>query len=85
MVAAPFEPVDQLRMTGNPDHPCFCIPITCDSGECPQWCLIELQGELEVQEDTGSNPFPVGTLCQSSFVSIKKGVQCRDTPSFMYV
>lgn len=56
-------------MTGTPDHPCFCIPITCASEGCPRWCLIELQGELEVQEDNAATTYPVGTLCQSSFVS----------------
>ncbi|KAL0051081.1 hypothetical protein WJX82_001537 [Trebouxia sp. C0006] len=54
-------------MKGALDHHCFCIPITCGKDECPPWCLIELQGELEVQEDSDSATFPVGTLCQSSF------------------
>ena len=56
-------------MKGTLDHHCFCIPITCDRDDCPPWCLIELQGELEIQEDIDSATFPVGTLCQSSFVS----------------
>jgi hypothetical protein len=56
-------------MKGTLDHHCFCIPITCGKDDCPPWCLIELQGELDVQEDSDSATFPVGTLCQSSFVS----------------
>lgn len=47
----------------------FAIPIACNEAHCPTWCLIELQGELEVQEEITSATFPVGSLCQSSFVS----------------
>ena len=47
----------------------FAIEIAAGDGQCPTWCLIELQGELEVQEEVTSATFPVGTLCQSSFVS----------------
>ena len=51
------------------DQQCFAIPVSCDNGVCPTWCLIELQGELELQEDMDTDTFPVGSLCQSSFVS----------------
>lgn len=54
-------------MTTEADQQCFVIPIACSSTQCPTWCLIELQGELEVQEETTSATFPVGSLCQSSF------------------
>ena len=47
---------------------CYCIPITCDSGDL-KWGLIELQGELHVQEEREGPTFPVGTVCQSDFVS----------------
>ena len=58
------------RMTSTLDQQCFAVPVSCSDGAIPTWCLIELQGELELQEDTASPTFPVGTLCQSSFVSI---------------
>lgn len=47
----------------------FAIPVAAGDGLSPTWCLIELQGELEVQEEVTSATFPVGSLCQSSFVS----------------
>ena len=55
---------------------CYCLPVTCDSGDL-QWGLIELQGELLVQEEREGSTFPVGTLCQSDFVSSAQ----RDKPS----
>ncbi len=45
------------------------IPISCD-GECPEWTMIEMQGELE--RKGAINPdeeFPIGKLKLSKTVS----------------
>ena len=54
-------------MTDEATSKCYCVPVTCPSGDL-QWGLIELQGELQVQEEREGPTFPVGTLCQSDFV-----------------
>ena len=55
-------------MSENHSEHCCTLPLTCASGDL-KWGLIELQGELQVQEARESPTFPVGTLCQSDFVS----------------
>lgn len=45
------------------------MPISCASDDL-QWGLIELQGELHVQDEREGPTFPVGTLCQLDVVSI---------------
>lgn len=59
-------------MAGDGHSQCFCVPITCAPGDL-QWGLIELQGELHVQEERDGPRFPVGTLCQSDFVRGSNG------------
>ena len=60
------------------------IPISCD-GECPEWTMIEMQGELE--RKGAINPdeeFPIGQLKLSKTVSTcctsaSSNTRCIDT------
>ena len=45
------------------------IPISCD-GECSEWTMIEMQGELECKGAINSDEeFPIGQLKLSKTVS----------------
>ena len=46
------------------------IPISCD-GECPEWTMIEMQGELERKGAVDPDQeFPIGQLRVSRTVSL---------------
>lgn len=55
------------------------IPLTssCDSGDVPEWALVELQGRIEpMQEVDLRQTLHIGTMQLSKTVSCCVGVQC---------
>ena len=50
------------------------IEIKPEGSSCPEWAMIELQGEVELTEGAEAQldpdePLPIGTLSQGSSVS----------------
>jgi hypothetical protein len=41
------------------------VPVNCRCGSCPEWLMVELQGELSLKdaETMGAEGFDVGVMC----------------------
>lgn len=60
------------------------MPVRCECETCQDWTLIELQGEVDVQDSFKNDlqNLKVGTLCQSQTVSISSALhECSELMS----
>lgn len=46
------------------------IPITPQQDGCPEWAMIELQGDIQLLRDADAAELPVGTLLRKVRVHI---------------
>ena len=65
------------------------IQVKAEGSECPEWAMIELQGEVIKTEGSEANldpgePLPIGTLSQGSTVRQNYIVSTRATVSFAW-
>mmetsp|Transcript_39982 Transcript_39982/g.102270 ORF Transcript_39982/g.102270 Transcript_39982/m.102270 type:complete len:118 (+) Transcript_39982:338-691(+) len=48
------------------------VPVNCGCGECPEWVMVELQGELALREadEMTQEGFDVGVMCMKDKAEI---------------